>query len=105
MVVTGRYCERSLFQEPKLLVSIGLGAGARVYLGTKVGIRSHMLVIGQSSAALYSLLSSCFKMASDRAKCSDYLHSHISGTVNATPFCASFVGTQALVPRNQVWTV
>ena len=85
MVLTGHYCEHTLFQEPKLLVSFGLGASARVYLGTKVGIRSHILVLGQSTAALYSLLSSCFKMALDRAKCSNYLHSHILGTVNTTP--------------------
>ena len=47
---------------------------------------------GQSTA-LYSVLSSCLKMA----------HRHISGTqsVNTTPFCA---GTQALVPEHQVWT-
>ena len=100
MVLTGHYCEHTLFQEPKLLVSFGLGASARVYSGTKVGIRSHILVLGQSTAALYSLLSSCFKMASDRAKWSNHLHSHISGTqgVNATPFCA---GTQALVPSQE----
>ena len=44
-----------------------------------------------------------FKMASDRAKWSNYEHSLISGTqtVNTTPFCA---GTQALVPGYQVWT-
>ena len=42
-------------------------------------------------------------MASDRAKWSNYIHSHISGTkgVNTTPF---FVGTQAMVPEHQVWT-
>ena len=41
-------------------------------------------------------------MASDRAKWSNYVHSHISGTqsVNTTPFCAS---TQARVPGHQVW--
>ena len=42
-------------------------------------------------------------MASDRAKWSNYVHSHKLGTqsVNTTPFCA---GTQALVPKYQVWT-
>ena len=41
------------------------------------------------SFVLYSLLSSCFKMASEKAKWSDHLHSYISGTqcVNTTPFC------------------
>ena len=58
---------------------------------------------GQSTA-LFSLLSACFKMASDRAKWSNYEHSHISGTqsVNTAPFCA---GTQALVPEHQLRTV
>ena len=43
-------------------------------------------------------------MASDRAKWSKYVHSHMSGTqsVNTTPFCA---GTQVLVPEHQVCTV
>ena len=43
-------------------------------------------------------------MASDRAKWSNYVHSHMSGTqsVNTAPFCA---GTQVLVPEHQVWTV
>ena len=56
------------------------------------------------STALFSLLSACFKMASDRAKWSNYVHSHISGTqaVNAAPFCA---GTQARVPEHQLRTV
>ena len=58
------------------------------------------LVLGQSTA-LYSLQSSCFKMASDRAKWSDYIRSYISSTetVNTTPFCD---GTQPLVPLHQV---
>ena len=40
-------------------------------------------------------------MASDGAKWSSYVHSHISDTqsVNTAPFCA---GTQALVPEHQV---
>ena len=39
---------------------------------------------------------SCFKIASDRAKWSNYVHSHISGTqgVNTITFCAS---TEVLV--------
>ena len=42
-------------------------------------------------------------MASDRAKRSNYVHSHKSGiqSVNTTPFCAC---TQALVPEHRVWT-
>ena len=57
---------------------------------------------GQSTA-LFLLLSWCVKMESGGAKRSSYnTHSHISGTqrLNAAPFCA---GTQALVPRHQVW--
>ena len=56
---------------------------------------------GQSTA-LFSVLSSCFKMASDRAKWND-VRSHISGTqsVTTTPFCA---GSQSFDPENQVWT-
>ena len=57
---------------------------------------------GQSSA-LFSALSSFFKMASDRAKWSNDVHSHISGTqsVTTTPFCP---GSQSFDPENQVWT-
>ena len=55
--------------------------------------------------ALFSLLNSCFKMASDRTKWSNYVHSHMSGiqSVSTTPFCAC---TLALVPEHQVymWT-
>ena len=42
-------------------------------------------------------------MASDRAKWSNYIHSHKLGSqsVNTTPFCA---GTQVLVTEHQVWT-
>ena len=63
------------------------------YLGTKVGIRSlcahrFCYLILRTSSALYSLLRSCIKMASDKAKCSIYVQSHIYGSqgVNATPF-------------------
>lgn len=63
------------------------------YLGTKVGIRSlcahrFCYLILRTSSALYSLLRSCIKMASDKAKCSTYVQSHINGSqgVNATPF-------------------
>ena len=61
-----------------------------------------LLVLGMSTA-LYSLLSSCFEMASDKAKWSNFIQSHISGTksVNTKPFCA---GIQALIPEYQVWT-
>lgn len=64
-----------------------------LYLGTKVGIRSlcahrFCYLILRTSSALYSLLRSCIKMASDKAKCSIYVQSHIYGSqgVNATPF-------------------
>ena len=62
-----------------------------------------IFVSSGQSTALFSLLSSCLKMASDRAKWGNYVHRHISGTqsVNTTPCCA---GTQALVPEHQVWT-
>ena len=62
-----------------------------------------IFVSSVQSTALFLLLSSYFKVASDRAKWSNYVHSHISGTqsVNTTPFCAV---TQALVPKHQVWT-
>ena len=57
---------------------------------------------GQSTALLL-LLSSCFNMESDGAKWSNYVHSHISGTLSGStaPFCA---GTQALVPKHLVRT-
>ena len=59
-----------------------------------------LLVLGMPTA-LYSLLSSCFKMASDKAKWSNYIQSHIWGTksVNTKPFCA---GIQAPIPEYQV---
>ena len=59
-----------------------------VIAGTKVGSCHRVLACtpflvssgpGQPTA-LYSLQSSCFKMASDRAKWSDYVHSYISST-------------------------
>ena len=61
-----------------------------------------LFVLGLSTA-VYSLLSSCLKMASDKAKWSNYIQNHISGTksVNTKPFCA---GIQALIPEYQVWT-
>lgn len=61
-----------------------------------------LLVLGISTA-FYSLLSSCFKVASDKAKWSNYIQSQISGTksVNTKPFCA---GIQALIAEYQVWT-
>ena len=58
--------------------------------------RPFLIVLGQSTA-FYLLLSSCFKMASYRAKWSNYVHSHISSIqgVNTTRSCA---GTHALFP-------
>ena len=66
------------------------------------GVNTIFVRSGQSTA-FFSGVSSCFKMASDRAKWSNDVHSHMSGTqsVNTTPFCS---GTQALVPEHQVWT-
>ena len=48
------------------------------------------------------MLSSRFKIASDRVKWSNYVHIHISGTqsVNKTLF---YAGIQALVLEYQVW--
>ena len=61
----------------------------------------YYFVSSGQSTALFLLLSSCFKMASNRAKWSHYVHCHISGTqtVNTTLFCA---GNQALVPGHRV---
>ena len=62
-----------------------------------------MLLLRQSNA-LHSLLSSCFKMSSDKARWSNYVHSHTKygfKGVKTTPFSA---GTQAVVPQHQVWT-
>ena len=66
------------------------------------GVHTIFVRSGQSTA-LFSVLSSCFRMASDRAKWSNDVHSHISGTqsVTTTPFCA---GSQSFDPENQVWT-
>ena len=63
--------------------------------------RPFLLVLGKFTT-LYLLLKSCFKMASDRAKWSNYVHGYISGTqgVNPTAFCAS---TQPQVRGHQVW--
>ena len=48
-----------------------------------------VFVLGQSTA-LYSLLSSCFKMESDRGKLSNYVHGYLSRVhaqcANTTPF-------------------
>ena len=60
-----------------------------------------IFVSSGQSTTLFLLLSSCFKMASNRAKWSHYVHSHIWGTqsVSTTLFCA---GNQALVPGHRV---
>ena len=62
-----------------------------------------ILLLGQSNA-LHSLLSSCFKMASDKARWSNYVNSRTKygfQGVKTTPFSA---GTQAVDPQHQVWT-
>ena len=94
------------FQVPTL--EFGHGIGARVQgIGLVLAIGeqkwapgpyAHTIFVSSGqSTALSSLLSACFKMASDRVTWSNYVPSHILGTqsVNTTPFCA---GTQALVP-------
>ena len=85
-------------------LEFGHGDGTRVALVWALGLTVHTVFVrsGQSTA-VYSLLRSCFRMASDRAKWSNYVHGHMAGTqgVNTTPFCA---GTQTLLHAHQVWT-
>ena len=71
-------------------------------IGSLCALGPFLLVLGQSTA-LYSLLRPCFKMASDRAKWSNYVGSCLSSTqgVNTKPF---YEGIQVLVPGHQVWT-
>ena len=66
------------FQVPTL--ELGHGHGARVSTRLRPCTR----------VCLFSLLSSGFKMASDRAKRINYVQGHVPGTqsVNTTPFCA-----------------
>ena len=83
-----------MWSHPFLQISkleLGHGAGDQVQgLNLLLGHHVHTFLVscGQSTA-LFSVLSSCLKMAADRAKWSNYVHSHISGTqsVNTTPFC------------------
>ena len=94
------------FQVPTIEFGHRDGARARPCTRPNVGVGSlcpHNFCKFWQSTTLFSLLSSCFKMACDRAKWSNYVHSHISDTqgVNTTPFCAC---TQTLVPGHQVWT-
>ena len=65
--------------------------------GHRVPLRTLFLQVMGQSNALYSLLSSRFKIASDGANWSNYVRSHIASAqdANTTPFCT---GTQALVP-------
>ena len=89
-------------------LNLGMYKVLTLYADTKVGTgplctrtmdngQWTIFVSSGQSTALFLLLSSCFKMVSNRVKWSNYVHSHISGTqsVNTTPFCAC---TQALVP-------
>ena len=100
------------FRVPTL--EFGHGAGAQLqarvstlYSGTKVGTGSlcahNFCKFLAVHCFVLAAISLCFKVASDRAKWNNYVHSHILGTqsVNMTPFCAS---TQALVPEHRVWT-
>ena len=86
------------FQVPTLEFGHGAVAWAQGLTKWTPGCHVHTTFVscGQSTA-LFSLLSSCFKLDSDRAKCSTYVHSHKLGTqsVNTTPFCASTHGSQA----------
>ena len=58
-------------------------------VGTRVPVRRPFLIVLGKCRALYSLLSSCFKMTSDRAKWSNYVYSYISSTqgMNITRSC------------------
>ena len=87
-------------------LEFGNGAGNHdLVLGHESGLRvpvcTLFLLVLRQSTALYSLLSSCFKIASDGEKWSNYVHNHISDTqgVKTTPFCA---GTLVLVLVPQV---
>ena len=76
-------------------------------LGTKVSTGSvcvHRDVTSEAVQCFVLAFSSCFKMASDKARWSNYVHSHTKygfKGVKTTPFSA---GTQAVVPQHQVWT-
>ena len=75
-------------------------------LGTKVSTGSvcvHRDVTSEAVQCFALAFSSCFKMSSDKARWSNYVHSHTNGFkgVKTTPFSA---GTQAVVPQHQVWT-
>ena len=88
------------------MLVFGHGTGTRVQgqdlvlvhkSGHRVPLCTLFLQVIWQSTALYSLLSSRFKMASDVVNWSNYVRSRISDTqvAKTTPFCA---GTQALVP-------
>ena len=84
-----------------LLLLFGNGAGnhdlvLRHESGLRVPVCTLFLLVLRQSTALYSLLSSCFKIASHGEKWSNYVHNHISDTqgVKTTPFCA---GTLVLI--------
>ena len=92
------------FQVPMLV--FGHGASTRIQgqdlvlvykSGHRVPLCTLFLQVMGQSNALYSLLSSRFKMASDVANWSNYVRSRISDTqvAKTTPFCA---GTQEPVP-------
>ena len=66
--------------------------------GYRVPVSTPFLFVQGQSTALYSLLRSCFKMASDRAKMREITMLNVTlFLVNTIPFCAGI--------RNQVWTV
>ena len=88
------------------------GAGVRVQGGDLVLERKSghlvpaftpfLLVMGQP-IGLYSPLSLCFKMASDRTKWSNYVHIENIGYSRCEHNTINFAGAQALVPGLQVW--
>ena len=91
-----------IFHVPTL--NFGHGAGAYACTKWLPGRCIHTVFSSGAVHCFYSLLSSCFKMTSGRAKWSNYELSHLSGTqgVNAAPVSAS---TKVLVPEHQVWAV
>ena len=109
MVLAGHKCEHIQLQLPTPEFRHCITARLQrrhLVLGHKSGHRVpvctlFLLVLWQFTA-LYSLLSSCFKMASGRAKKRTVGNSYMSTQrLNATTFRA---GTQSLVPWRQVWT-
>lgn len=62
-----------------------------------------MLILRQSNGFVLAF-SSCFKMASDKARWSNYVHSHTKYGFKGMKTTQFSAGTQAVVPGHQVWT-